>query len=92
MLAQRGANTSRFRGVSLNKASGKFEARIREAGKNHYLGSFSDEEEAARAFDAAALAMRGRNAVCNFLLDDGPGAAVRNFKPCAASRMLESTA
>lgn len=63
--------------MSLNKASGKFEARIRESGKNHYLGSFSKEEEAARAFDAAALAMRGRNAVCNFLLDDGPGATVR---------------
>ena len=59
-------NSSRFRGVSLNKASRKWEARIRESGKNHYLGSFTDEEMAARAFDNAAIAMRGPQAVCNF--------------------------
>ena len=59
-------NSSRFRGVSLNKASRKWEARIRESGKNHYLGSFTDEEMAARAFDSAAIAMRGPQAVCNF--------------------------
>ena len=52
--------------MSLNKASGKWEARIREAGRNHYLGSFNGEADAARAFDAAALAMRGQAAVCNF--------------------------
>jgi hypothetical protein len=52
--------------VSLNKASGKFEARIRDGGKNHYLGSYSNEEEAARAFDLAALTMRGKHAICNF--------------------------
>ncbi len=63
-----------YRGVSLNKASGKFEARIREQGKNHYLGSFSDEAEAARAFDAAVIAMRGRTAVRNFPAEDSPNA------------------
>ena len=63
---QRTSNSSQFRGVSLNKASGKWEARIREAGRNHYLGSFNGEADAARAFDAAALAMRGQAAVCNF--------------------------
>lgn len=45
MLAQ---GSSRFRGVSLNKGSGKWEARIREGGRNHYLGSFDDEREAAQ--------------------------------------------
>jgi hypothetical protein len=59
-------NSSRFRGVSLNKASRKWEARIRESGKNHYLGSFTNEELAAHAFDNAAIAMRGPSAVCNF--------------------------
>ncbi|BDA43997.1 probable AP2-like ethylene-responsive transcription factor CRL5 [Coccomyxa sp. Obi] len=82
---QRGANTSVYRGVSLNKASGKFEARIREQGKNHYLGSFSDEAEAARAFDIAALAMRGRTAVCNFPADDSPGAGKGNSPTQRAS-------
>lgn len=71
-------NSSRFRGVSLNKASRKWEARIREAGKNHYLGSFTDEEAAAHAFDSAALAMRGPQAVCNFPRE-GPAAKVSSL-------------
>ncbi len=52
--------------MSLNKASGKWEARIREAGKNHYLGSYGNEIAAAHAFDDAAVLMRGAAAVCNF--------------------------
>ena len=68
-----------YRGVSLNKASGKFEARIREQGKNHYLGSYSDEAEAARAFDTAAIAMRGLGTPINFEDDDSPGAVCDRF-------------
>ena len=75
-VLQRAGNSSQFRGVSLNKASGKWEARIREAGKNHYLGSYNDEATAARAFDAAALSMRGQGATCNFP-QDVPGVQAR---------------
>lgn len=54
-----------YRGVQkLNR--GGWQAKIRHSGKKHCLGSYSTPEEAARVYDAAALAHHGVFAVLNF--------------------------
>ena len=58
------STSSRFKGVRRHK-EGKWEARIR-VGRPIYLGLFSDEEDAARAYDAAAIAAWGEFARPNF--------------------------
>lgn len=52
-------NTSGFRGVDLVKATGKWRATIRHSGVLHFLGGFSTKEEAAAAYRAAAIRLRG---------------------------------
>jgi hypothetical protein len=57
---------SKYRGVTWNKSSSKWVAEIRCDGKKHYLGSFKNEQEAARAYDRAARAHKGEKAQLNF--------------------------
>ena len=51
---------SAYRGVYFHKARKKYCARIRIAGKRMHLGCWDSEQDAARAYDAAARARFGR--------------------------------
>jgi len=65
--ARKGAGkSSQYRGVSWNKAVGRWYAHITGANRPRHIGVFAVEEEAARAYDAAALAAWGEHARLNF--------------------------
>lgn len=75
-IAQNNANrrsaagaSSKYIGVSRDKRRNKWVAHIKIHGEEKYLGSFDVEEDAARAYDAAAWAAHGPFANLNFPQD-----------------------
>lgn len=59
-------NTAGFKGVTWKKAAKKYCARIAINGKDKHIGYFESKEDAARAYDKAALREFGEFAKTNF--------------------------
>lgn len=60
--------SSRFKGVHYYTARSCWCAEVRYRGKRKHVGYFTDEREAARAYDAAATEMQGAFALTNAAL------------------------
>lgn len=60
--------SSRFRGVTKHRRSGRWEAHIwiKEMGRQVYLGGYEKEEHAAEAYDVAAIKSKGDKVKTNF--------------------------
>jgi len=62
--------SSRFKGVVWNKKKLNWQASIKKDYKQHHLGFFTDETDAARAYNQAALRLHGDFACLNVFPDD----------------------
>lgn len=66
------SGTSGFRGVKFSKRSGRWSARIKVDGREHFLGEFASVEDAAAAYNIAASAVWGEFALLNDVPDVKP--------------------
>ena len=84
---------SRFRGVTRHHQHGRWEARIGRVFGNRYLylGTFPSEEDAARAYDRAALEHRGPKAVTNFPREEYANEGTRASRDGGEGRRKKTT-
>jgi hypothetical protein len=68
--APRNGGTSQYKGVSWRPSKGRWVASIGLGHRSRYLGSYTHEGDAARAYDRAALAQWGAHARLNFPQDN----------------------
>lgn len=61
---------SQYRGVLKNSGLKPYRVQFKHKGVNHYLGSFDDEIDAAKAYNNAVLAIIGPFAVLNEIPED----------------------
>ena len=64
---------SKYKGLEWDKNQNKWKARIQHEGRKFYLGSFSSERAAARAYDNAAKKYHKEFASLNFPHSNHPG-------------------
>ena len=67
-------NTSGRKGVSWHRKSGKWQAQIRVNGKLIHIGLFEFPDEAATAYDQAAMKLHGEFALTNEMVLSWPTA------------------
>lgn len=63
---KRAGSGSQFKGVTRIKGTNRWRAQIMVNGQKRNLGSFRDEESAAKCYDAKARELHGEFAKCNF--------------------------